>query len=198
MEARYAAQAAAVMADSVSPNGNTFAQGIAATPDATKFVQESAEYPIAPTLDANEWNPAASSGMATSVGIAAYASIGMDATFDNVDNTGSVKNTPTVTGIVARVAERVATAVSFMPIDFGTNARLSVIFGAKAHIQSVAENDRRNEASEPTEGSKSAIAAATVKRIATASALNAGSASVAKLAIIAARKTGIPLPARIA
>lgn len=166
--------------------------------DATRFVQESAEYPIEPTTDADEWNPAASSGMATSVGIAAYASTGMDATFDNVDSTGSVENTPTVTGIVARVAASVATAVSFMPTDFGTNVRFSAIFGANAHIQRVAENERRKDASEPMDGSKSAIAAATAKRTATGSALNTGSASVAKLAIIAARTTGTPLPARIA
>lgn len=122
----------------------------------------------------------------------------MDATFDNMDSTGSVENTHTVTGMVAMVAASVATAVSFIPIDFGTNVRFSAIFGANAHIQRVAENERRNEASEPIDGSKSAIAAATAKRTATGSALNAGSASVAKLAMIAARTTGTPLPARSA
>lgn len=141
------------MADSVFPRGDTVAHGIWAIPEATKFVQESAEYPIDAIVDASESNPTASNGMATSVGIAAYAKTGMVATFDNMDNTGSDENTPTVTGMVATVAASVATAVSFIPMDFGTKVRFSAIFGANAHIQRVAENERRNDAFEPIDGS---------------------------------------------
>lgn len=70
-EVRYAAQAAAVMADSVPPKGAMVAQGMVATFDATKFVQARAEYPSDPIAVASESKPNASNGMAKSVGIAA-------------------------------------------------------------------------------------------------------------------------------
>lgn len=112
-----------------------------------------------------------------------------------MDNTGSDSNAAAVTGIVATVAARVATAVSLRERDFGTNDRFSDIFGATADIPSVAANDNRNEASEPIDGFQSAIQAATAKSVATASALNTGSASVETVDMSAARTTGTPLPA---
>ena len=122
----------------------------------------------------------------------------MVATFDTMDNTGSDQNAAAVTGIVATVAARVATAVSCKERDFGTNDRFSEIFGATDDIPSVAAKERRNDASEPTEGFQSAIPAATARRVGTASALNAGSQSVATVDMNAARITGIPLPASAA
>lgn len=136
--------------------------------------------------------------MARSVGTAAYANMGIVATFDTMDNTGSDPNAAAVTGMVATVAAMVATAVSRSESDFGTNERFSDTFGATADMPRVAANDKRNDASEPTEGFQRTIPAATAKSVATASALNRGSASVATLDMNAARITGIPLPANAA
>lgn len=195
---KSAAPAQAVTDDSNVPRGFTVAHGISATPDDTAFVHASAEYPTDQNAVAIEWAPAASAGIAKSVGIAAYAKTGMVATFDNIDNNGSDQNAAAVTGTVATVAARVATAVSFKERDFGTNDRFSEIFGATADIPRVAANERRNDASDAVCGFQRTVPAATAKRVGTASALNAGSQSVATVDMNAARMTGIPLPARAA
>lgn len=122
----------------------------------------------------------------------------MDNTLDNVDNTGSDPNAPTVTGTVATVAESVATMVSRSENAFGTSVRFSEALDAKVAIPSVAAKDNRNDALSAVPGSARTMNAPTAKSAGTGSVLNTGSEATAMLDIIAARRTGIPAPARTA
>lgn len=130
--------------------------------------------------------------MATSVGMAAYANAGIANMLDNVDNIGTLLNTPTDTGSVATVAATVAARVSRRLADFGTKDRFSDTFGTNAHIPSVAEKDKRKEASLPMEGSASTMHSAVKNSTATGSALSTGASTMATLDMRDARMTGIP------
>lgn len=168
--------------------------GTVAIFSATKFVHAKAEYPREPRGVANPCQPKASSASAASVGTVAYARTGMAAKFDTMDNVEREPNATSETGMVATVAERVAESVSRSEKPFGTERRFSEVRAASVAIPSVAENERRNEASMTIPGSWSAIAVPTASRSATGSVRKNGSASTATLAIMAARITGMPLP----
>ena len=171
---------------------DTVAQGIFETSCATAFVHASAAYPRDQTAVETVRIPKDSAGMATSVGIAAYANAGIASILDNVDSIGTLLNIPTDTGSVATVAATVAARVSRRLADFGTKDRFSDTFGTKAHIPRVAENERRNDASVPMEGSVRTMHAATKNSTATGSAFNAGASTMAALDMRDARMTGIP------
>lgn len=142
--------------------------------------------------------PITSRIMATIVGNDAKTNIGMAAMLDTMDSIGTVQNMPAVTGSVAMVAESVPANVSRRENPAGTIESRSFPASEKMQIPSVAQKERRNEASDACSGCPRTMTAQTRKSADRASVFSQGSAIIAKLAINAARIMGIPLPARSA
>lgn len=140
--------------------------------------------------------PIESRMMAAIVGSDAKTNIGMAAILDTMDNIGTVQNIPAVTGSVATVAESVPANVSRREKPEGTSESRSFHASEKTQIPSVAQNERRNDASDAHSGCVSTMADHTTKSADRASVFSQGSATIAMLAIIAERIIGIPLPAR--
>lgn len=192
---RYAVQSAPTPTLAYSCRGPTVAIGNEATRSDTPLIHRNAEFPTAPASVAAACQSIASNHNATTVGIVANPRSGIAAKLDNMDNVGSVWNTPTVTGSVATVAETLPQSALLRESFSGTSANRSFDESENRQMPRVADKERRKEAFEPYSGYPNAMSEPTSSSTGKASALSQGSAITATLAIRAARSMGMPMPA---